>query len=382
MHPVYEPPPTIGGEEGLPALSMPPGSDLAVGQNGCMSATGPTAPEILIFATGGTIGMRETDAGLAPDPDFPEALDALVASICEPFGTGWRINHLHPPIDSANANEETGPRIARAIRARMRAHPARGVVVTHGTDTLAFTAARLAFELANLDAPVVVTGSHFPHGAEGGDARSNLALAIRTAVLASREAPACVAFGGALVPAVRTRKHDSSAIEAFRAESEIAADPRGLPPAPATMQDPEQLATRSIARILSFRFVPGVTADDLLAAVGGGPDGLVLECYGSGTGPVDHPGMQDALRRITDAMPVVAVSQCAKGGIDFARYATGSALAATGVIDGSDLTVEAATAKLGYLLDSGHHWNSGDREGFRALMGTNLIGECRTVERP
>lgn len=337
-------------------------------------------PEVLVFATGGTIGMRESGAGLAPDPDFPQALEALVAHVCGPFNLSWRINHLHPAIDSANADEETAPRIARAIKARVRARRPRGVVVTHGTDTLAYTAARLAFELADLGVPVVITGSHLPHGAEGGDARSNLALAIRTAVLAAPNAPVCVAFGGVLIPAVRARKDDSAAIEAFRAENDLASNPRGVPPQPATTDDPDRPAKHRSARVLSFRFVPGAAAHDLLAAVGGEPDGLVLECYGSGTAPIDRPGMQMALGRITAAMPVVAVSQCAKGGVDFQRYATGSALAATGVIDGSDLTVEAATAKLGYLLDSGHSWNGGDRDGFRALMSTNLVGECRTVE--
>ena len=319
---------------------------------------------VLVFATGGTIGMRETDAGLLPDPDFAEVLEALVDEVCAPLGIDRRVNHLLPPIDSANAEAETAPRIARAIRARVRTQRPRGVVVTHGTDTLAYTAARLAFELADLGVPVVVTGSQLPHGAPGGDAVANLSLAIRAAVRAAPGAPVAIAFGGRLLPAVRATKHDSLSLAAFRAEAPLGADAAGLP-AP----DESDPATAP-ARVLAFRFVPAVTAPDLRAAVGGGPNGLVLECYGSGNAPVGRPGMLGALREVCSAIPVVAVTQCATGGVDLGRYAVGRELAATGVIDGGDLTLEAATAKLGFLLDRGHR----GRE-LRRLMERNLVGE-------
>jgi len=320
------------------------------------------ARSVLVFATGGTIGMHETDDGLAPDPDFPEILEQMVARVCDPTGIEWRVNHLHPPIDSSNADAETAPRIARAIRARVRTHRPRGVVVTHGTDTLAFTAARLAFELGDLGVPVVVTGSQLPHGAPGSDAAPNLILAIRAAMRAKPGSPVAIAFGGELLPAVRATKHDSVALKAFRAESPLAADATGIPNrAPASPPQP--------ARVISFRFVPGVAAQDLAALASARPDGLVLECYGSGGGPVTR--LRSTLRELCAAMPVVAVTQCATGGVALGRYAVGRELAATGVIDGSDLTLEAATSKLGFLLDAGFAGAE-----LRALMERNLVGEC------
>lgn len=320
---------------------------------------------VLVFATGGTIGMRETEGGLAPDPDFPDVLEGIVDHLCEPLGIERRINHLLPAIDSSNADADTAPGIARAIRARARLQRPRGVVVTHGTDTLAYTAARLAFELADLGAPVVVTGSQLPHGTPGTDAFDNLSLALRAAMRAAPGAPVSIAFGGGLLPAVRATKHDSLAPAAFRAESPLAPGAHGVP-AGGGDGPPRS------ARVLSFRFTPAVTAADLTAAVGGEPDGLVLECYGSGNGPTARPGMLGALREVCARMPVVAVTQCATGGVDLDRYAVGRELASTGVIDGSDLTLEAAVAKLGFLLDRGR---SGDE--LRSLMELNLVGECR-----
>ena len=322
-------------------------------------------PSVLVFATGGTIGMRETEAGLAPDPDFPEILEAMVQGICGPLGIANRVNHLLPAIDSANADSDTAPRIARAVRARVRTHRPRGVVITHGTDTLAYTAARLAFELGDLGVPVVVTGSQLPHGARGTDAGDNLALAIRAAVRAAQGSPVAIAFGGKLLPAVRSTKYDSASLEAFRAEQRLGQDPAGIPAPPE-----QDAAPASPARVITMRFVPAVTAADVRAVAGGGPDGIVLECYGSGNAPTARPGMLGAIRELSAATPVVAITQCASGGVELGRYAVGRELAAAGVIDGADLTVEAATSKLGFLLDRGHRG-----EELRELMGTNLVGE-------
>ena len=127
--------------------------------------------------------------------------------------------------------------------------------------------------------------------------------------------------------------------------------------------DPADLAE---ARHLRF----SSTADDLRAAVGGRPDGLVLECYGVGNAPMARPGMAEALREICESLPVVAVTQCSTGSVDAGRYAVGGELAATGVIDGGDMTLEAALAKLAYGLDAGFEGTP-----LRSFMRLNLVGE-------
>ena len=322
-------------------------------------------PSVLVFATGGTIGMHETPRGLAPDPDFEAALEAMVEGICGPLGIEHRVNHLNPAIDSANADAETGARIARAVRARVRTKRPRGVVITHGTDTLAYTGARIALELDGLGVPVVLTGGQLPHGAEGSDAQPNLSLAIRAAMRAKGDAPASIAFGGVLVPAIRATKFQADELRAFRAERPLGPAPAGVPP-----QLRHGSSRIAPARTISFRFAPGVVAADLEAAVGGAPDGLVLECYGSGNAPMARPGMGRTLREICRRMPVVAITQCATGGVDADRYAVGGELAETGVIDGGDMTIEAALAKLAFCVDAGL-----EGEALRDAMQRNLVGE-------
>ncbi|MFC5337789.1 asparaginase domain-containing protein [Leucobacter denitrificans] len=320
-------------------------------------------PTVLIFATGGTIGMHDLGKGLEIDPNFGEILEHRANEIALRLGYRARVNQLQPAIESANADEETAPKIARAIRARVGAMRASAVVVTHGTDTLAYTASRLAFELADLGVPVTITGSQFPHGAEQTDAFDNLSLAIRTVTQANPKAPVSVAFGGTVIPAVRATKSDAEGLIAFRAERKLGGAPRGLPQRSVD-------GGSSIARVVTFRFTPGVNAADLLAAVGGGPDALVLECYGAGNAPMAQRGIADALAEVSARMPVVAVTQCALGSVDTERYAVGRQFAATGVIGGSDLTLEAAIAKVGYLIDQGF-----TRPEIAELMPHNLVGE-------
>ena len=309
--------------------------------------------------------MRHTEKGLAPDPDFEYALEEMVRTICEPLGIDYWINHLSPAIDSANADAETGSRVARAVRARVRTKRPDGVVITHGTDTLAYTGARIAFDLDGLGVPVVLTGSQLAHGAPHSDAPANLSLAIRAAVRASPDAPACIAFGGALIPAIRASKAHAEDLHAFRAERELGTGRTGVP------VHLKKAATRlTPARTVLFRFVPGVIAEDLRAAASTQPDGIVLECYGSGNGPMSRPGMAQTLRDICAQLPVVAITQCATGSVDPGRYAVGSELAATGVIAGADMTVEAALAKLSFALDSGL-----EGDALRAFMAQNIVGE-------
>lgn len=325
------------------------------------------APTVLIFATGGTIGMHDVGRGLELDPGFLDILETRADTIAQRIGYRARVNQLQPTIESANADAETAPKIARALRARVGAMRASAVVVTHGTDTLAYTASRLAFELADLGVPVVVTGSQFAHGAPNTDAFDNLTLAIRTAAQANPAAPVSVAFGGRVLPAVRSTKIDADRLEAFHAERSFGANPEGIPrPSGGEPESPPALA-----RVLSFRFTPAVTARDLLGAVAGEPDALVLECFGAGNAPMGKPGIPDALREIDKRMPVVAITQSARGTVDTSRYAVGRQMASVGVISGGDLTVEAAIAKLGFLIDRGY-----SREEIERLVPRNLVGEC------
>ena len=101
------------------------------------------------------------------------------------------------------------------------------------------------------------------------------------------------------------------------------------------------------------------------------PKALILECYGAGTLPSLDGRMQAFLQRLVgEGTIVVALSQVAHGGLSIDTYASGSALVAAGIVDGRDMTFEAAFAKLHHLLARG-----GDPQSIRDTMMRDISGE-------
>ena len=137
--------------------------------------------KLLLIHTGGTIGMAQTKLGLAP---MQGVLESALASI--PTTAAITVLPLMPLIDSANATPSDWNRIAAAIASAHDTHD--GFIVTHGTDTLAFTAAALCYALAGLKRPVILTGSMLPLTVANSDGPRNLTDAIA----AAQSAPAGV----------------------------------------------------------------------------------------------------------------------------------------------------------------------------------------------
>jgi L-asparaginase len=306
----------------------------------------------LLIHTGGTIGMAATEAGFAPAEgvveDFLAAHAPGTVDLCP----------LSPLIDSANATPADWDRIAATIAARYDDHDA--FIVTHGTDTLAYSAAALCFALEGLAKPVILTGAMLPLSVEGSDGGRNLLDAL----VAAHGAPAgvWVQFAGRLLHGARVRKSHSRAFDAF------AADPSDIVPRRAGPALRRHATGRHKVAFLSV--APGVPTD-LFQYAAETCDGLVLRCYGSGTAP-GTPGLAKALATAqTRDSPILAVSQCPEGGMALGTYAAAAILRDHGVIDGRDMTVEAAYAKLTYILAQ-----SPDPEARRGLLERALCGEC------
>ena len=128
--------------------------------------------KVLILATGGTIACQSGTEGMAPQSAPPALLGALDA-----FGKYYDLTYrVILNLDSSNIQPEEWQSIARAVYAALPDYD--GIVITHGTDTMAYTASMLAFMIQNLDKPVVFTGSQIPIESPLSDAQSNLATAL------------------------------------------------------------------------------------------------------------------------------------------------------------------------------------------------------------
>ena len=131
---------------------------------------------ILMLSTGGTIASEPTDHGLSPELSgndllalIPE-LEGLCRISCKEI-----LN-----IDSSNMQPEHWIRMAHAVSEAQDAYD--GIVITHGTDTMAYSASALSFMLQNLQKPIILTGSQLSITEEGTDGKRNILDAFRTAV--------------------------------------------------------------------------------------------------------------------------------------------------------------------------------------------------------
>ena len=116
----------------------------------------PLKRHILLLTTGGTIASKHTDEGLAPGITGEE-LAAWLPHLQNSYDITVR-DILH--LDSSNIQPEEWQIIARSIFAEKDLYD--GIVITHGTDTMAYTASVLSFMLPGIDLPVVLTGSQLP----------------------------------------------------------------------------------------------------------------------------------------------------------------------------------------------------------------------------
>lgn len=333
---------------------------------------------ILILHTGGTIGMQPGVSGLVPAAGFENLIRERLA-VALPELPAFDVIELDPLIDSADLCPTHWTRIAQVLLAHYDDYA--GFVLTHGTDTLGYTASALSFMLQGLDKPVIVTGSQIPLSAARNDAQENLIGALLLAARAElREV--CVCFRGRVLRGNRSVKADSMALAAFDSPNlpwlgsiGIALELNHqllLPAVQSTQTRAFSVPDFDPAAVAVLRLFPGIQAGLVQAVLAQpGLQGLVLQSYGVGNPPAGNHALMEALEAaIARGTLIVNLTQCSQGSVAGGTYATGAALQRIGVIPGADLTVEAAFAKLHLLLAQQR-----PAAEIRALMTQSLCGE-------
>ena len=234
--------------------------------------------------TGGTLGMAGgRPSALRPAP-FARTLRERIPELAELADVRLEV---FSNVDSSEMRPETWVRLAQALARRLPGVD--GAVVTHGTDTLAYTASALSFLLPGLDRPVVLTGSQRPLKEVRTDARLNLIDAVTSALRGPPEVTVC--FDSKLYRGNRTLKAAVADYDAFESPNfpllgtlgVTARFEKGLPPRRLKLVD------RLDPRVFLLKVFPGLDPGLPLSLLGQ-MRGLVVEAYGAGNVPVDEVG--------------------------------------------------------------------------------------------
>ena len=278
--------------------------------------------KLLIITTGGTIASGNSAGGaLAPEKTGRELvpeLEGITTDILDLFA-----------IDSTDLTPAYLRKIHHAVVDAMEEYD--GIVILHGTDTMAYTGAVLAFTVPD-DIPVILTGSMLPYGAENSDAYENIRLACATAANESC-AGVWLAFGQRIIRGADITKVNSGGVDAFRSFSGFKAAKKY--PFPEDGSD----CIPSIVKLTPF-----TRAASIVPVSENG--GIVIETYGAGGLPAGE--ITERVRQLAMSYPVIITTSCL-GGTDLSKYEVGRRALDAGAIDGSGMSTECA-AVLVWLL--------------------------------
>ena len=323
--------------------------------------------KILLVTTGGTIASVPGGEGL--EPHRSDVMERELQQLRTYYDITVRDVMC---LDSSNIRPEEWQLIAREIFEQRTGYD--GIVVSHGTDTMAYTASAVTFMLPNIDRPVVFTGSQLPLRDILSDGPDNLRTAF--AMAASGRPGVFLAFDRKVMlgcRAVKVRASGFSAFESVNARYAAQVSNLGLVVNEAVLpkrQGEPALRADISKNVFLLKLTPGLNPAvfDMLAAMG--YKGIVIEAFGLGGINVLNRGLRGIHRCVEDGISVVVTTQCLYDSSDLRVYQVGNKLLEMGVIQGRDMTSEAAMTKLMWAIGQGM-----EQQEIAALFQQNLAGE-------
>jgi L-asparaginase len=302
-----------------------------------------------MIGTGGTIASEMTPEGLTPELTPAQLLRCVPAirDICH-------VDCLSLySVDSTNIGPAHWLGTAAAIREHYDDYD--GFVISHGTDTMAYTAAALSYLIQGSPKPIVLTGSQKPISMDITDSKTNL-LDSFTVACDGRIPGVTVVFGGAVILGTRARKTFSKSYGAFSSINYpvlgVVRDGRLVPYiCPPAAEEP-RFFDHLDESVSLVKLIPG-SSPDILAFALDHSDGVLIESFGVGGVPAGDRGQfYDLIRAAVDRGKLVVVTtQVQNEGSDLAVYNVGHRLKSDlGVLESYDMTLEAAVAKLMWIL--------------------------------
>jgi len=278
-------------------------------------------------------------------------------------------------IDSSNLQPEHWVLIAQKIVDNYDLYD--GFVISHGTDTMAYSAAALSYMLQNLAKPVVFTGSQRPIGQADTDGKANLLAAFRVAT--ADHFGVYLVFANNVIHGLHAKKLYTRHLNAFGSiNATIMAHVAGnqlIWQVPAA-QKPEgllSLRAKMDQRVFVLKLIPGIQPQLIDMVVLAGYRGIIIEGFGAGGVPnYDcERNLLPAIERALKAGVIVAcVSQCIYDGTYLDCYEVGILAERMGVVSAGNMTLEALLVK--FMLALGQY---SDSDEIRSFLRDNTYGE-------
>ncbi len=304
--------------------------------------------KVLMLGTGGTIASDNTGSGLAPALSVEQLLQSVpeIFTICD-----VTCRQLFS-IDSTNIEPSHWLTIAKAIEDNYDDFD--GFVISHGTDTMAYTAAALSYLVQYSPKPIVLTGAQKPILFENTDSKANLADAFRAAV--SDLCGVMIVFNGRVILGTRARKTRTTSFQAFSSINYpvLAVIQEGTLLEyirPASLSRPK-FYHKLNPRIGLLKMIPG-TDCGLLSYLIEHNDAVIIESYGVGGLPsYQGSGFFNVIRdAISHGKTFVMTTQVQNEGSNLAVYDVGFHLKnSLQLLEAYDMTTEAAVAKLMWIM--------------------------------
>lgn len=301
-----------------------------------------------MIGTGGTIASEMTPEGLTPELNTRQLLDFIpdIGKLC-------RVDCIQLyNLDSTNICPENWLGVVDTLRKNYDAYD--GFVISHGTDTMAYTAAALSYLIQGSPKPIILTGAQKPIWFDGTDSKRNLTDAFLYACRGCGGVQ--IVFNGKVILGTRARKTFSKSFQAFSSVNY---------PDLAVLQDErllQYIRTESLPRPIFYdtlcqnvgllKLIPG-TKRELVEFMVERYDGIVIESFGVGGLP-DYPGQEfyPVVRQAVErGRIVVMTTQVPNEGSDLSVYHVGGHLKSTlRLLEAFDMTTEAAVCKLMWIL--------------------------------
>jgi len=318
--------------------------------------------KILLLTTGGTISSTGSDDGLVPGLQAGEMLQYVpeVEKFCEVV-TKEILN-----IDSSNIQPEDWLLFSRTIRENYDAFD--GFVITHGTDTMAYSSSALSYLIQNSAKPIVLTGSQIPIHEGGSDARMNITDSFWFCAQ-SGSGGVFLCFDGKVFVGTRASKVKTKSYDAFESINyPVAAFVHYKQPIPRfhlekSFNKNVEFFDRLDPSVFLLKLIPGIEPD-ILEYVGQRYDAIVIESYGMGGVPfADRRNFLKQVEQLAAQGKIVAVAtQVKTEGSDLSKYEVGMrALKRVPLLQSMDMTVETVVTKLMWILSQTKEFKEAER---------------------